>query len=253
MSNDYYFDPRVAAAYDAEHTGSGAGDDIVVDDIPFYVALAREADARGECVLELGCGTGRVTLPIAQAGVEVVGLDNAAPMLDVAHRKAEALGLGNVTWLQADMADFALDARFGLVVVPFRSFQMLLTTEQQQACLACIHDHLIEGGRLALNVANPAAMLAAGRIGGRSKTALHIGNQRSEIEGEAYGAETQSPPDRSFVARVERNLSLRYVFRDEFEQLLTGAGFTIEALYGWFDGRPFEAKSDEIVCLARKT
>ena len=255
MSNDYYFDPRVAAAYDAEHRGSGADHDIVVDDIPFYVDLARAASTRGERVLELGCGTGRVTIPIAQAGVEVVGIDNAAPMLDVARRKAEALGLRNVSWLQADMADFALEARFGLVVIPFRSFQMLLTEDRQRACLACIRDHLVDSGGLAMNVANPAPLLAANRIGqSNARDPLHAGPGRSDLERE--GLETpaiDSTEERGFVARVRRNLSLRYVFRDELVPLLERNGFAVEALYGWFDGRPFEAESEEIVLIARRT
>ena len=256
MSNDYYLDPRVAAAYDAEHRGSGAVQDIIVDDIPFYVALARAADARGERVLELGCGTGRVTIPMAQAGFEVVGIDNAAPMLHVARRKAEALGLRNLTWLQADMASFVLDARFGLAVIPFRSFQMLLTEERQRACLACIHEHLIAGGSLVLNVANPEPLLAARHIEARNKAPhpLHAGPGRSDWKSEVSKTpRSDLPGGRGFVARVQRNLRLRYVFRDELELLLTSAGFAIEALYGWFDGRPFAADSDEIVLIASRT
>jgi ubiquinone/menaquinone biosynthesis C-methylase UbiE len=81
MNRDtYYDDPRVAGAYDAEHNGR----DIAVDDVPFYVELAKEAAAAGHRVLELACGTGRVTLPIAEADVSVTGLDGSPAMLEVA-------------------------------------------------------------------------------------------------------------------------------------------------------------------------
>ena len=256
MSNDYYFDARVAAAYDEEHRGADSGHDVVVDDIPFYVGLAGEAVARSEPVLELGCGTGRVTIPMAQTGAEVVGIDNAAPMLDVARRKAEALGLRSISWLQADMADFALGARFGLAVIPFRSFQMLPTEEQQRSCLACIKDHLIEGGRLALNVANPAPLIAAGGIAPR-RTAprpLHATRGPSDTGiGDLETPTSNAPGQHAFVARVRRNLRLRYVFKDELTLLVTSSDLAIEALYGWFDGRPLEASSEEIVLIARRT
>jgi SAM-dependent methyltransferase len=262
MSNDYYCDPRVAEAYDAEHGPSSQA--VVVDDVPFYVALAREAAAAGQRVLELGCGTGRVTLPIAQAGVEVVGLDNAAPMLDVARRKADALGLRNVSWLQADMAGFALDGRFGLVIIPFRSFLLLLTVEQQKACLARIHHHLVDGGRLALNVFNPDPVIIARWLTEQRGAWRPLNNdlERSGLENVEYRIATQGlvwnradgrPGDAgAIVARVERNLRMRYVFRYEMEHLLTLSGFAVEALYGWFDRRPFDDQSSEMVWIARK-
>src|SRR5690606_39167723 len=125
----YYFDPRVAEAYDDEVDQLRAA-----ADVPFYIDLAREAAAAGHPVLELGCGTGRVTIPVARAGVEVVGLDNAPAMLDVARRKAGGAPIPR--WVLGDMADFRLEERFGLVLIPFRSFLLLLTVEEQKRCLA---------------------------------------------------------------------------------------------------------------------
>src|SRR5687767_5211423 len=113
MNDAYYRDRRVAAGYDAEH----ASTPVTVEDIPFYVGLAQEAAAAGQAVLELGCGTGRVTLPIAEAGVEVVGVDSAPAMLDVARQKAA--GRENPRWVEADMTSFRLDQRFGLAIIPF--------------------------------------------------------------------------------------------------------------------------------------
>ena len=102
---------------------------------PSTSTLAKQASALGHAVLELGCGTGRVTIPIARAGVEVVGLDNAPAMLDVARRKAAAAGV-DVRWVTADMRSFQLEQRFGLVIIPFRSFLHLLTDADQLACLS---------------------------------------------------------------------------------------------------------------------
>jgi hypothetical protein len=154
------------------------------------------------------------------------------------------------------MADFALDGRFGLVIIPFRSFLQLLTVEQQKACLARIHDHLVDGGRLALNVFNPPIPYMASWLRTRPRLetevwiSRHDGTTAQQLN-EAR-AEVRLSDDGAVIARIERNLRLRYVFRDEMERLLALSGFAVEALYGWFDGRPFDDESSEMVWLARK-
>jgi SAM-dependent methyltransferase len=198
-----------AGRYDALEAG-------LTGDAAFYTALARAHPP----VLELGCGTGRVTLAIARAGVAVTGLDLSAGMLAVARRKgADAPA---VRWLRGDMRAFDLGERFGLICIPHRTFQHLLTEAEQRATLACCRAHLRAGGRLALNVFNPPeALLARAGRGGAS------------VVGEAYAG-----------------LPVRYVRAAELWRLLTGAGFRVEGLYGWFDRRPFRADSPEQVWVA---
>ena len=214
MPDDFYTRVSNAEAYDFDMGRSADA----MRDVPFYVELARQAAEQGHAVLELGCGTGRVTIPIAQAGVEVVGIDNARAMLDVARRKAAAAGL-DIRWLTADMAAFRLDQRFGLVIVPFRSFLHLLTEADQLACLSCVHEHLLPGGRFALNffVQPLAARSGAPR-----------------------------------VSTIYRSLRVRYVTRHEMEDLLRRSGFEVEAVYGGFNNEPLTASSGEMVWIARK-
>ncbi len=264
MSDSYYLDERVAAAYDADVEPLRQ---IVQDDIPFCVELARQAAARGESVLELACGTGRVTLPIAAAGVSVVGLDRSPAMLGVARRKAGAAA--NPRWVEGDMADFRLDERFGLAIIPFRSFHLLLTAATEKACLGRIRDHLVEGGRLALNIFNPDLLKMAGWLGAerprREQAAAETlagGGRREQWHTRRYLTASQELEEErikeelsdagAIVARVSRNLRLRYVFRYEMEHLLALSGFEVEGLYGWFDRRPFGDDSAEMVWLARR-
>jgi SAM-dependent methyltransferase len=214
VPDDFYFRRSNAEAYDAD-LGRSAD---AMDDVAFYVELAKQAAARGEAVLELGCGTGRVTIPIAQAGVEVVGLDNAPAMLDVARRKAAAAGV-DVRWVTADMRTFRLEQRFGLVIIPFRSFLHMLTDADQQACLSRVYEHLLPGGRFALN-------FFVQKLAARSAAPV--------------------------ISRIYKEIRVRYVSQGEMERLLTAAGFEIEALYGWFDRRPFTDRSGEMVWLARR-
>jgi SAM-dependent methyltransferase len=262
VNSDYYFDPRVAEAYDEDIETAGA---VVQDDIPFYVDLAREAGAAGHRVLELGCGTGRVTIPIAKAGIDITGLDNSPAMLAVAKRKATAVGLGNVSWCVGDMASFKLEGSFGLVIFPFRSFLLLLTVEQQKSCLACVRDHLVDSGRLALNIFNPSIPAIADWLGSkRGMWQRRQDEQRRELwfsrdyqptaqQLDEVRAEVRLDDAGAIISRVERNLRLRWVYRYEMEHLLALSGFEVEALYGWFDRQEFSDESHDMVWVARKT
>src|SRR5262245_12593437 len=147
MSDDTY-DRSIAQSYDAEYA-------VIRDpsgDRAFYADLAREA---GGPVLELGCGTGRVLLPIAREGLVVacVGLDLSANMLDVLRAKGPP---DNLSLVQASMTAFDLgEARFHLVFAAFRAFQHLCTVDEQLAALACVRRHLAPGGRFAFDVFAP--------------------------------------------------------------------------------------------------
>jgi SAM-dependent methyltransferase len=245
VKDDYYLDPRVAGRYDTEQQGR----EVTEDDIPFYIELAR--------------GTGRVTIPVAQAGADVVGLDRSPAMLAVARRKSQ--GIDNIRWIEGDMSDFDLGQRFGLVMVPFRSFLLLLTVAEQKSCLRAIRAHLVDGGRLALNIFNPDLVSMASWIGeshetwwrseekqARRETWVRRRYRTAGQELHETRAEIDLAGGGAIIARVERNLRLRYVFRYEMEHLLELNGFEVESLFGWFDRRPFEDDSSEMVWVARK-
>ena len=123
-------------------------------DVEFYVDEA--LSARGP-VLELGCGTGRVLIPIARAGVSIAGLDSSATMLSYCKAKLAAEPAyvqTKVELFESDMRAFDLQRKFALITIPFRPFQHLLTVEDQLACLASIRRHLERGGRLILDIFN---------------------------------------------------------------------------------------------------
>jgi hypothetical protein len=124
-----------------------------------------------------------------------------------------------VRWLTGDMRSFRLEQRFGLVIIPFRTFLHLLTDADQEACLALIFEHLLPDGRLALN-------FFVQKLAARGRTPV--------------------------ISRIYRQIRVRYVSKIEMERLLARAGFQTEALYGWFDKRPFTDSSGEMVWLARK-
>jgi len=123
-------------------------------DIPWYVALASAAAAgTGGPVLELGCGTGRITLPLAAAGLDVVAIDRSLPMLQVLARKAAAAGLaGRIRSAAQDMSRLGLDQRFAAILCPFSAFGYLLRETDRSRTLADVRRCLASGGVFLLDM-----------------------------------------------------------------------------------------------------
>src|SRR5690349_18444797 len=119
-------------------------------DIPFYLELAA---AQGGPVLEVACGSGRVLVPLAQAGHAITGVDISAPMLDIAGEKLAARNAGGQARLvQDDMRAFVLPERFACALIAVKSFAYLTSRADQQRTLANIAAHLRPGGVLALDL-----------------------------------------------------------------------------------------------------
>lgn len=151
----YYSSDLGVATYDlfAEHG-------LLSGDVEFYLDCAKSL---GSPILELGCGTGRITLPLAKAGFEVVGLDLSEAMLRLAMGKSE-IG-ANARFLAADMTDFDLDQRFALAMVPARSFQHIIEPARQRAALLSIRRHLLPDGHLILDLFDPNFEILFGQRG----------------------------------------------------------------------------------------
>ena len=235
----------------------------VEGDIAFYVGQARES---GGPVLELGCGTGRVLLPIAEAGIEVVGLDLSRDMLGVLRGKLAKLPpevQRRVELARADMRDFALGRHFPLVTIPYRSFLHLLTVDDQRRALACIRRHVVTDGRLVLNVWDVdipflAERLSAGDVARRTWSFTSPDTGRLTVGWETFRYDPtrqildgdfrfdEYDDDGTVVAQRTAPLTLRWVHRFEMQHLLEGAGFEIEALYGDFEGGAFHHGAEQV-------
>src|SRR5438046_5210536 len=144
MASELY-DSFIADYYDESPVVSGR-----LQDVAFYRDAVREF---GDPVLELGCGTGRITMALAEAGKRITGLDLSERMLERAVKKRAALRVEareRLHLMQGDMARFDLGEKFRLVIIPFRPFQHLPEVRKQTACLECVPKHLASGGRLIL-------------------------------------------------------------------------------------------------------
>src|SRR4051812_23698313 len=207
-----------------DHVATG-----VDGDVAFYVA---EATASGAPILELGCGTGRILIPVATAGVDVVGLDASPDMLALARAKLATCAPDTqrrARLVHGDMRDFDLAQSFSLVTIPYRAFLHNLDVDAQLRTLARVRRHLAQDGRLILNVFDPSVrLLAAGRWSSPTKRHADFphprtGNRVTIRENFRYDLERQLV-DGAFeydqldakgrlVARIHAPLTLRYVFR----------------------------------------
>jgi SAM-dependent methyltransferase len=235
-------------------------------DVKFYVDAALRAQGR---VLELGCGTGRILLPIARAGVRVVGVDASSAMLARCHAKVAGEPpevRARIQLVEADMRQLDLGGAFSAVLMPFRSLQHQITVEDQLSTLAGVRRHLVAGGSLVLDVFQPAlARLASplteehedtpstplpdGRTFRRTGrvTAVDTARQVSNVELVYY----VTTPGAGVERRVQA-FPMRWFFRFELEHLLARSGFAIEAVYGDFARSPLTSSSPEIVVDAQK-
>ncbi len=236
-------------------------------DVEFYVQTAVES---GGPVLECGCGTGRLLIRTARAGLAVTGLDSSPAMLAVCRGKLETEPddvRSRVTLAAGDMRSFDLGKKFALVTVPFRPFQHLLTVEDELACLARVRRHLKPGGRFILDLFNPSlALLLADNVGreteeqavrdlpdGRRVRRVTVVREKDLVNqivrSELVYCVTHPDGREEWLVQP---LALRYLFRWEAEHLLARSGFTVEHVYGDFDKTPFGLKaSGELVITAR--
>jgi SAM-dependent methyltransferase len=224
-------------------------------EIDWWIRQARDS---GGPVLELACGTGRVTWPIARAGVEIVGLDIEAGMLRTAESKRgrEPREVSErVRFLRADMTDFSLGETFALAIIPFRAFQALLTPPAQRSSLASIRRHLRPGGRLIIDVFDPRLewlLPDCGEPGSPDRP-----NVKHPVSGNTVTVEvltrindpvsqtlrerwrfTERASSGTVVRREEELLDLRWSYRYEMRYLLELCGFTIESEFSDFRGSP---------------
>jgi SAM-dependent methyltransferase len=215
----------------------------VTEDIDFYVAQARKAQG---VVVELGVGTGRIALPIAAAGVPVIGVDSSEGMLEVCRKRAEAAGLAHLLDLRlGDLRDPPVPERVRLVTSPFRAFLHLETDAERLEALAAVRRLLVPGGRFVFDVFSPSAEDVAETHGRWLEREPGIWEMAHwDLEGRVLTLRLRGPGS-------ETSMRLAWLPTEEWRALLEQAGFEIDACYGWFDLRPYAGGEDSI-WLARR-
>jgi SAM-dependent methyltransferase len=258
---EYETQEFIAELYDVTYASRS------LEDVDFFVEQSRKTTGR---ILELGCGTGRVLIPVAISGREVTGLDISLHMLRKCREKLSEQPKdvqARVRLIQGNMADFSTGEHYSLATVPFRPFHHLISIEEQKACLNRINQHLTPQGRLIIDLLNcfPPAMydpkywveqetqkdlkLPGGRTL-RCTTRIadfHRDQQINDLELIYY----INDPDGK-VERLVQAFPLRYFFRYEVEHLLELCGFSVLDLFGDYDKSKFFNDSPEMIFVSEK-
>jgi SAM-dependent methyltransferase len=226
----------IARLYDAWSTG-------VIEDISFYV---EEALASGGPVVELGVGTGRIAIPTAAAGVDVIGVDSSAGMLEVCAEQARAAGVAERLDLRVgDLRRPPIEERVSLVTCPFRAYLHLASDEERLEALAAARELLLPRGRLVFDVFAPSA----GDI--EETHGRWMEREPGIFERADWDSAAQTLTLSVRGEKGESSMTLWWLEPQRWQALLAEAGFSIEACYGWFDRRPYDGGED-VVWVARK-
>lgn len=215
------------------------------EDVEFFVEMAVQS---GGPVLELGCGTGRILIPIAKEGVEIVGIDTSPGMLAVCGEKLSGESEGvqsGVRLLDMDMRSIEFVESFSLITAPFRSFQHLLTVEDQMRTLNGVREHLRDDGKFILDIFNPDIKYIV-----KEEMGEEVLNAEFERDDGVKVRRYHKPVENDLLGQVKTvqfiyritypdggedelvdEFYLRYIYRYEAEHLLVRCGFEIEELY----------------------
>ena len=223
--------------------------------IAFYCDLARTI---GGPVLEIACGSGLVTIPLAAQGLDVTGVDIAQPMLDHARKKAEAQGLP-VHWVEADARSFDLGTQFRFIFITGNAFQAFLRREDQEALLNSVKRHLLPDRTFAFETRNPSGH----DLTDQSEEEF----DQSYVSVEGYRVSVSSIQTYDPIAQVihwtsyrrwndgardhqkETHIACRFTYPQELGALLHYNGFQIVRQYGTWDKQRLSARSPSIISI----
>ena len=257
----YEDQPFIAELYD--HLPGYAGR----VDVDFYTSYSQAIEGK---ILELGCGTGRILIPTAEAGCHIVGLDLSEYMLGNCREKLKRKPQdvrARVSLIQGDMTNFKLDETYALVTTPFRPFQHLVSVDNQLACLRCVNRHLQIGGKLILDLfqVNLRYLCSPDYSketedcsnvelpGGRKLRRTHriAGQHRAEQYNDVEMIFYITHPD-GHEEKLVWIFQFRYFFRYEVQHLLERCGFSTVDVFGNYDKSPLTDDSPEMVFVAKK-
>jgi SAM-dependent methyltransferase len=238
-----YTDPRLAACYDAANPPEAY--------YAYYLALAGDAP---RTILDMGCGTGRLAVALAERGHRVTGADPSAGMMRVARSRP---GADRVRWIDSDTANLALDQRFDLIIMTGHVFQVFLEDDEVRATLRNLRRHLAPGGCLAFETRNPlveewrewtpALTRESLQVPGIGAVDIHYDIAKAEGALVTFETHFRFATDDIVVAPT----TLRFMSRAELAGFLHEAGFTEIEWFGDWDRSPASATSPEIIVVAR--
>lgn len=227
------------------------------EDLPFLLKWAERCKGP---IIDLACGTGRATIPLAIVGHTIIGVDIHKGMLDLAKQKAEVLNL-DIDWVQQDCTELDLHLKSELIFSVGNSFQHFLTNEQQDALLSSVHRHLATGGYFIFETRFPNAEELL-----QPTTEEYWRTYKNQLTGKSVDVYTISQYDSLNQLQhyttirkedgqqdISTSITLRYVFPKEMQRLLNSHGFDIVHIYKDWNERFITKDSVQMVYVCRKS
>jgi SAM-dependent methyltransferase len=247
---------RYAPFYDRDLDG-------FADDVQMVEQFALRT---GSPILDLGCGTGRLLVPLAREGYQLTGVDISAAMLDVARGNLATAGVGEqVCLVQQDMRHLDLGQTYRLIVCALSSFAHLLTQEDQRTALTRVREHLCPGGLLVLDMFNPdlpGTGAAEGQVvldkswtdpdSGRLvlKFVTRQVNWATQVQQVTFILDEMD--GQGGVRRTVFPFGMRFLYRAEAELMLQSAGLRLESVYGSYDLAEHAQDSPNLILVASR-
>jgi len=227
-----------------------------LEDLPFWLGLAQQT---GDPLLELGCGTGRVLIPLAEAGYSTIGLDYDLAMLRFLLANISQQTKNKPVLVASDICKFNLAAQFPLIILPCNTYSAF-DGDHRKACLGCVRRHLIPGGIFAVSLPNPALLhsLPARSAPEIEDEFIHLstGNpvqvssswQRTKGKFKVTWSYDHLLPDGNIehrAVRVTHQLTSLETYVGEIKR----TGLWVRGTYGDFDRSAYTADSPQLILL----
>jgi len=241
--NDNFYHNKIASVYDYFQKG-------IKGDIEFYLGYFKKFKGK---ILEIGAGTGRITIPLVKAGYDVTALDLAPKMLKILDKKAKQEKIRTIC---ADMRNFKTPEKFDATIITFRTFQHMYTVKDQLQSLTNIKKHLKANGVLIFDVYNPNfKFILEGNWQWKKDDEMNLPGVKQKVLVEFRNrydmAEQMMYQDFRFNYPNGKKeifpIQMRFFFRFEIEHLLKIVGFKIKNLYGNFQKEKFKNNSSEMI------
>jgi len=242
--------------------------DNLIADIPFYLEYAKKLNGK---ILELGCGTGRVSIELAKNGYFVTGLDLSESMLEIYKNKLNNLPkntIEKINLINGNMVEFNINQKYSLIIAPFRVFQSLTKEDDINNSLKCIKNHLEKDGLFIINVFRPSKILDESWCSGENiqwETEEYnlIGENKKVIKKdyrEKIDVKNQIIYPKFIYEIIDKNgniekyieyLELKYYYYEQLKTLLENNGYKITEEYGWYDKSKIE-NGRELIMICKK-
>lgn len=225
-------------------------------DVPFYLKMIEKF---GESILELACGTGRLTIPIAEKGFEIIGIDISEAMINEANNKSNSAKL-DIEFIESDIRNFELNQKFSLILLPFNSICHLHDFESITSCFSCVKKHLKTNGRFIIDVFKPDLNFLLRDKNKSFEKAVYknpyANNEVKLMESINYNEVDQISQFKWLFQieeeETEQDLNMRMFFPQELDNYLRFAGFEIEEKFGDYDESAFTNSSSKQIIICKK-